>query len=656
MYQVWNGRRRMLKRVPRLTKRLPSGHRSLWQLIAEVAPWAIFQKRQWRWFFITVSTVLVVGGGVAAHAEETNDGKGASTVTGFGDLFGVPDLAGAGSKTLFETYGPTVWTIDTELDFKDVLQNAGNGLVVILFFLLVSVMYAVIAIVYWLLSVSSIPALQESMAGIVGGTASGMMEWLFPSALVIGGVVAFALRHRDGQGAALGQWTWVVIMGVFAVSLSMTPDIWTNGAGSVRQLGAETIVNATADGLATNDTYPMSVPAVDYGADKSVNALRKTGDGIWRGFVATPWCIVNFGSVEACERYGIAMLNKGNDNEARKTVIKDFIYVSEGDGNRGDGKDSETGQWVKGESWPARLGMVLMCLVAVLIFAVVTLILALGASGAVIMMFLLLAVGAFFVTLWVIPGKPRAWGVAWFEALIGALVSSLLQLLAFSALITVITGLLGSITTLGWGFTIILVCLASVMTFSVKKTLERITGTGGTGGGNALLGYMAMRAGGKAIKSGARVTSRLARGVAGGVSRTAGSAAKGLSGRRSRSADVAKPRTQPRRNPSYRPLSPSNSRGGQRPDSRRPTPNTGSVRDNPGRNGRAPVFVPPERRNNQRPAGRPRVSSPTRRTDAPPIPSPQRQNNRSAEAARKPWTNQSRTYSEPRPSKRVQFK
>lgn len=633
----------LLERLPRPA--VPDGHQSLWGLIAERIPWAVWRRREWVIFFITVTAILLLGGASMAHAEG-NDGLGPSTVTAFGDLFDVPDLSDGGQKTLFETYDLTTWAIDTDLGTWDILQKAGNGLVTLLFWALACVIYALIAVVYWLLSITAIPELQESMAGIVGGTATSMMEWLFPSALAIGGVVAYALKQRDGQGAFLGQWTWVLVMGLFSVSLAITPAVWTNGAGSVRQLGAETITTATAEGLGTLETYPIETDPVEFGTDPQATALRKTGDAIWRGMVATPWCLVQFGSVEACNRYALEFLDAGLDEEARTDLIKKNVYPSEGDGNSKDGENSETGQWVKGNRPWERLGMAALTLLVALVFAIVVLIMAMAATFAVITMYILLAVGAFFVMLWVIPGRPRQWGVAWFESLIGAIMNSLVHLLLFSALITVITALMASMDSLGWGKTIMLVLGVCLAVLGVKKTVERILGIGGVGGGNALLGYLALRGGAKLAKGVGRGVGRMARGLGGGPGRAATTAP-----RRGGPAPESRPSPGPgrgnrgpgRRSPnptpaSTEPMERESSAEGRSPrrarrgaaESERPQPRTAR---STGRGRRARVDMPE------------RTPSTPRQTTAPNAP-------QQRGALRNPSRAPRRSYAAPRPARR----
>ncbi|MDO5878341.1 hypothetical protein MG599_24035 (plasmid) [Paenarthrobacter sp. SD-1] len=464
-------------------------------------------KRQRKAFIFAFLAFMMLGGAIA-HAAD-----GPTTPVGFGDMFPIPDYTNGGPKTLFENYGQGAWFIDTELSWQDVLQNAGNGLVNGMFFILNSVMYAAISLVYWLTSLTKIDTIGDAMSGMVGASAAGLMSWLFPSALAFGAVVAYSQRARDGKGAGLGQLAWLVVAGVLGVSLAVSPATWTRGIDDFRTLGADAVTASTGNAVTVNEDYPLAWPKVTYTQDVRETSLRKTSDGIWRSLNVAPWCMVNYGSIEACQRYGISMLNLGADSEARKDYIKNTIYQQEASPGQ-DGKNSPTGQWVKGERWPERLGMATLFLIVGLLFAILIIVLAISAIAALVVSYLLLAVGAWFAMLWVIPGRPRQWGVSWFEALIGSIIISLVNLLLFQGVILMITAVMGNVSALGWGQSTVLALLVTSVAFGLRSQLEQLFSAARPGfAGSAFMGYMAMKGLGKATRAGGQAVGGLLNGV-----------------------------------------------------------------------------------------------------------------------------------------------
>ena len=67
--------------------------------------------------------------------------------------------------------------------------------------------------------------------------------------------------------------------------------------------------------------------------------LRKSADATWRGFAVTPWCIAEFGSIDACERYGKGMLDVGSQTRMPGTdYINKVIVPAEGGDDAADGE------------------------------------------------------------------------------------------------------------------------------------------------------------------------------------------------------------------------------------------------------------------------------------------------------------------------------
>jgi len=484
------------------------------------APAAVLHRltptRQQVRIFFWVFTIVLVAGAVlsmfldAAHAAGGDVGD-PTTPTGVGDFVPLADLGGTGGKTLFESYTYEHYFIDTELTFpQDFLQVVMGGIVNILQGILIAVVYCAVALSWWLFSLTSIDGISDSISTMMGSASGTIMVSLFPTAVVAGAGAAYIQRRQGGPGAQFGQLAWLALSIVFAISLSSSASLWTSSVDKIRNGGADLIMTATSASVSSNETEPIPWKGATYTGTDTQNLLRKSGDATWRTLVVTPWCIAEFGSIAACKQYGKAVLDAGVDPEKRKDVIKDTVYVTEGNGNAGDGKSSATGQWTKGESWPARLGVVVIALIVGLVFAILLIVLAFASLGSLIMTWFLLYAGCFFALLWVIPGKPRQWGVLWFEALIGALLGGLAAMLVYGTLLVCMTALFSNLATLGWGPTAGLGVVMACMGFAFRGKIMSIL-QAGSAGGNALIGMMVMRG-----------ATRAARGAAGGAGRLLG--------------------------------------------------------------------------------------------------------------------------------------
>lgn len=449
----------------------------------------LFTKKQLGVFFIAVTAFVFVGAGAAVAIDYGTP----TTPTGFGDLIPMPDLSGGGQKTLFESYDMLTWQLDSDLGDWDIAQKVMWGLTNLLMMLWLTVVYAAVGLTWWLFSLTSVDPVSDAVSGMIGTASTEMLTWLFPSALAFGAVVLIIQNRRDG-GGGLGQLAWMGVAGVFAISLAVTPATWTDGIDGVRNLGADTIINATGDAISEDSDEPFVWPAVEYNGTAKDNTLRKSGDAIWRALVATPWCIANYGSTEACQRYGVDMLDLGQGINARTDYIRDTIYPEEADGNRDAGKATATGQWVSGQNWSARLGIVVLGLLVALLGSLLLIVIGFGALAAIITSLFLLIVGVFFAMLWVVPGKLRQWGVMWFEALVGAVVSTFISLLVFAAVLILLSATFAATATFGWFPAIGIALVICIVAFSLRGQLERIVSSSTPGfGRSAVVGMMLMR-------------------------------------------------------------------------------------------------------------------------------------------------------------------
>lgn len=411
-----------------------------------------------------------------------------------GELIPIRDMSAGGNKTLFESYDLMHWTIaqDQEQFVNDALNRTMNGIINVLMFVLVLLVYMTIGLAWWLFGATSVPGLSDASADLISGASGGLLAWVFPTALAVGALVAY-VQGRQAKGSWFGQIAWLVAAGALAFGLTSTPAIFTNGITHIRETGSDMVLNISNQALDGDMQYPLPWNSVDYSVNTSKDAMmRKTGDAIWRDFVATPWCLTQFGSLDACTKYGPTMLAADPTNDDRHDVIKNTVYKTEGNGNPDAGKNSETGQWTKGSTWYVQIVIVLLALIAAVVFCVLLIVLGFSALSSVILTTMLLIAGVFFAALWVIPGRTRQWGVAWAEALVGSIVITLLALLTFSIVIVLTAALFIASASSGWFVSLGTVIFTLFAAFGFRKQLLAIVGSNGSGIGRTFLAGAAL--------------------------------------------------------------------------------------------------------------------------------------------------------------------
>ena len=463
--------------------------------------------RQVKLFVLVFALIMVLGSitAMAANAAEPLDCVSSSSceetqVMQPGELIPLGDKSAGGQKTLFETYNFGTWQLDSELTAPgDLLQLAFYGLAQLLMYLLLLIVYMTIGLTWWLFSAMSVPGLSDAADGLITSAAGSLLTWLFPTAVAVGACVAY-VQGKAAKGSYVNQVAWMVAAGVLAVGLSTDAGVFTNGIQQVRESGSSIILSSTGKAISANETQPFEWPAVDYDVNTAEDSmLRKSADSTWRTLVATPWCIANFGSIEACQKYGPQMLKEGTDLEARK--------------------------WVKGEQWGQRLGIVVLALVVALVFCSLMLVIGFSALAAIMLTYLLLVAGVFFACLWIIPGKPREWGVGWGEALLGSVMVTFVSLLTFGATLALLTGIYTASASSGWFTSLGLSLVLLITAFGFRKQLADIVNARGTGAGRAaLIGAAVTKTVGRAVPNAGRSAVTAGQNTA----RRANSARKGV--------------------------------------------------------------------------------------------------------------------------------
>ncbi|WP_328995473.1 hypothetical protein OG394_12725 [Kribbella sp. NBC_01245] len=415
-----------------------------------------------------------------------------TTPTGFADLLPTPDLSHSDGKTLFENYSPMAYGIDFDASVRDPVETVFNGYAHLVMMYIVAITRGAIAVGWWLFSFTDIKPLTETATSAIGSVNTNLVGWLLPSALAFGAVAAYSQRRAGGS--AMGQLTWVLAAGVIATSFSVAPATWLDGVDGARKFGSDVVVATSTDALGDTVKAPIAWPEPSFTGQKEDNLLRKSGDSSWRAFVVMPWCVAEFGSLAACERYGKAILDKGTDGEARNKFIDNELVDAEG------GSDAATVQWAKGENPFGRVGVLTLGAIVATLFAALTLSLAFTALMAFVGCLLLLIIGMFFVCMWIIPGRPRQWGMNWFEALVGLVLQSFLAMLIFSVTLTLLTAVFGLTDTLGWLPVSGLAIAVLVAGFRLRRMVESMATMMRPGMASVAMGGMARRGAMRAVR------------------------------------------------------------------------------------------------------------------------------------------------------------
>ncbi|MDJ0345560.1 hypothetical protein QMK19_33990 [Streptomyces sp. H10-C2] len=415
---------------------------------------------------------------------------------GIGDLMPSPtSKVPAGQGTLYESYSnPNLWQLDSDYGKWDILDPMAEAIADICMALIAVIGTAVVVIVTWIFQLTSIPALENAITKSIGGASEGLTVTLLPTALAVGGLVAFAQHKRGGGGGGLSQLAWVLVSGVVSVSLLSSPGTWVSGVDSARQIGAGVAMNATAQGLGDGSgDFPFKIGhEPQFSGNGRDDMLRKSADAVWRSYVATPWCVAEFGSFKACELYGKQVLDKGANKDARKQFLQD--NVSE------DAVGGDSAQWRRGHSPVGRIMVCLPSLLSIVIFAALVLMLAFTSLASLLGALMLLVAGVFFACLWVIPGRPRQWGLRWFDQLLGRTLESFIATLVLGCVLTINTATTQLFDQYGWLPSSGLSIAAAVVAFRFRSIVSQIVGvSGGSSPGTAIMGLLAARRASQAL-------------------------------------------------------------------------------------------------------------------------------------------------------------
>ncbi|MHA7957160.1 hypothetical protein ACX9I7_05305 [Streptomyces sp. L500] len=458
----------------------------------------------------TLTTLMVTGG--AASAKDTSKYNPA----GMGVLLPSPSTRPSGqSGTLFERYsGSGLYQLDCQLGWDEIGYQIQQGIAVIFMGLTVLVGLAAVVVVQWAIKFTSVKELQEAITHAISGAAGAVSETLLPTALAVGALVAW-VNHRKAGGSALSQLGWVAASGILSASLLTTPQAWVGGIDSVRSIGSSVAMEATSAGMGKETKEPIDIGGdVAFNGSTQDNMLRQSADAIWRSYVVTPWCVAEFGNMNVCKEYAQKLWDeKGDDTGAREDWLSKHVCS--------DCVGDPAVNWRKGKN-AGRVPVTIAAFVCVVLFAALAIALAFASLASLIGALMLLLAGVIFACMWVIPGRPRQWGIRWFDMLLGFTLQSFVSTMVLGCVLILNTASVSMIGKYGWFASAGISITSAIVAFKFRGVMESIVGVtgamspGASAFGSAMArgaGRLAGRAGGWTAKKSLRGAGMAGRGA-----------------------------------------------------------------------------------------------------------------------------------------------
>ncbi|MFJ1662244.1 hypothetical protein [Streptomyces anthocyanicus] len=391
---------------------------------------------------------------------------------GIGDMMPSPKQP-PGQGTLYESYDPSVYQLDKQLSDDltggDLIDGWLHGVGNILMIVLTMIGRAAVVVTSWCFNVVSLPEVEGAISRAIGAAAGPMMTVFMPTAVAVGMFIAWAKRSDQSM---LGQLAWVFASAAIATTFLTAPQAWVKGVDNGRQLGASVAMTTIGSGLAGGEAaMPFKTPEPAWSGNEKDDTVRRASDAVWRTYVAVPWCIADLGSINACQKWGHEVVKRGTDMEDREDYLADTLDS--------DTVGREAVQWRQGHTPGGRIGVLIAGNVSAVIFCALVITLAFATLASLIGALMLLVCGVAFATLWCIPGKPRQWGVQWFEMLIGLVVVSFTSTMLLGTVMVVSVAMMSLLPTYGWLMVSALNITTAVMAFRVKGRLDGIVSSGG---------------------------------------------------------------------------------------------------------------------------------------------------------------------------------
>lgn len=407
---------------------------------------------------------------------------------GMGQLFQTPDMQQGQQPTLFEKYpgfsyrtdwNSTGWTSVRGNSVGPVLNavvNVGLGATQ-------GIVRTAIAFSYHMSDFTLFQDISNGISQMIGAATNSVYQDLFLTFLVVGAVVVFylaAIRHNSG---AIGQMFTFVWAGVAATSLAMAPGLWTGTVVNLADAGGS--INSAAVQAAVSDLdVPIQGPTPTFGTDEGDNAQRRMADAIWRTYVVYPWCMTEFGSLNACKDYGEKILAMDTDERI------DYIDSDEFKDAMG-GADSDAWQMVTGQMGAERLSLVLPAILSAFIFCAFIIVLNAMIAVFLLLAFILIGAGFFFLPCLMIPGITRQWGKEWFRRTLLFALMPFVGSLVVSLTMFVSLGVLSMSSDMGWSIMTVMNFLGAIAGVLALKHIREIMQVPGTGSQGMLGSIMA---------------------------------------------------------------------------------------------------------------------------------------------------------------------
>ena len=449
-----------------------------------------------------VLVLLLLSAATAAFAPAAfADGSDKYKPAGIGDLMPSP-ITVHGQGTLFESYDTNDYTLDMDFSTSiwdgDPIDGALYDVCEGMMMVIVTLGRAAVVLTEWCFKVVSLPPIETALSNAISGAAGPMLTMFLPAAVGIGAFLAWAKR---GSQSVFGQLAWVAASAAIATTFFTAPATWVKGVDNGRQLGSSVAMDTIGSGLnGGNGQVPFKTPTPTWGTDDTDNTIREASDAVWRTYVAVPWCIADLGSLNACQTWGKGVLDHGTDMDARKSYLSDNMTT--------DAAGSDAVDWRKGKDPGGRIAVLFIGIVTVAIFCVLLIGLAFATLASLLGALMLLVCGVGFASMWCIPGKPRQWGVQWFELLLGLVMVSFTSTMLLGAVMVVSVAMMSLLPTYGWLAVAALNICATVMAWKVKGRLDGIVSASGA----QMAGRSVMGTVGRAVRS-----RRLRRAISGGA-------------------------------------------------------------------------------------------------------------------------------------------
>lgn len=432
--------------------------------------------------------LICAGAGIAFGAESDD-----FTPDAVDNMFHEPELDEGLSPTLYEAYSDDAWDFDnqTSFGFDSIVSAIPSALASLLFGLTRFIVRAAITINAQSQNLGAYDSITGSITSNIGALGGELGAWMLPSMLAIGAASVFVTAKRGGN--FLSQFLILILAGTAASTMIINPQLWVDSVQGAQTFGRDLSANISTT-TTTQSALPFAGPTPTFSEDATQTATRQTSDAIWRAYVATPWCIGEFGNMQACEQFGHDIISAGSQQERNDQLntIKNTV-----------GSDSQAWKHISGADAASRLTVSFGAFLAGIAFCVTSIILSLTSVAYVLLTLFFLFLAPLFVQFWIVPGTIRSGGTRWFTMLVSFVIMGTLTRLVQTSALSISAQAVALSPTIGWFTSTLLSILATLAALIVLKLLRSIFGIQASGtasglfAGEALMGALRSRTGRK---------------------------------------------------------------------------------------------------------------------------------------------------------------